>query len=55
MCKYIFLMKNCENKFVILLGKINFFECVNIIRINYEFYNYEKSLMCILLYIDCLN
>lgn len=55
MCKYISLLKNCENEFAILLGKINLFERANIIRTNHEFYNYEKRLMCTLLYIDCLN
>lgn len=55
MCKYISLLKNCENEFAILLGKINLFERANIIRTNQEFYNYEKSLMRTLLYIDCLN
>lgn len=55
MCKYIPLLKNCENEFAILLGKINLFERANIIRTNQEFYNYEKSLMRTLLYIDCLN
>lgn len=55
MCKYISLMKNCENKFATLLGKINLFERANIIRTNHEFYNYEKSVMRTLLYIDCLN
>lgn len=55
MFKYISLLKNCENEFAILLGKINLFERANIIRTNHEFYNYEKSLMRTLLYIDCLN
>lgn len=55
MCKYISLLKNCENEFAILLGKINLFERANIIRTNHEFYNYEKSVMRTLLYIDCLN
>lgn len=55
MCKYISLMKNCENEFATLLGKISLFERANIIRTNHEFYNYEKRLMCTLLYIDCLN
>lgn len=55
MCKYISLLKNCENEFAILLGKINLFEHANIIRTNHEFYNYEKSVMRTLLYIDCLN
>lgn len=55
MCKYISLMKNCENEFATLLGKINLFERANIIRTTHEFYNYEKSLMRTLLYIDCLN
>lgn len=55
MCKYISLLKNCENEFAILLGKINIFEHANIIRTNHEFYNYEKSVMRTLLYIDCLN
>lgn len=55
MCKYISLMKKCENEFATLLGKINLFERANIIRTNHEFYNYEKRLMCTLLYIDCLN
>lgn len=55
MFKYISLLKNCENEFAILLGKINLFERANIIRTNQEFYNYEKSLMRTLLYIDCLN
>lgn len=48
-------MKNCENEFATLLEKINLFERANIIRTNHEFYNYEKRLMCTLLYIDCLN
>lgn len=55
MFKYISLLKNCENEFAILLGKINLFERANIIRTNHEFYNYEKSVMRTLLYIDCLN